>query len=69
MDIAYTISIIISFDLYVALITPGSVPRVLGEPVVQASDLVSAVADNKYGVIDRVKFFSLLVFDWFIAIG
>ena len=43
----------INFDLDVALITPGGVPGVPDEPVVQASGCISAVADNEHGMVDK----------------
>ena len=43
------------FDLDITLITPGGVPGVPYEPVVQAGGLISAVTDNENCVVDWVK--------------
>ena len=43
------------FDLDITLITPGGVPGVFYEPVVQAGGLISAVTDNENCVVDWVK--------------
>ena len=51
--------IIINFDLEITLITPGGVPGVLEEPVVQASGFIMAIADNENSVVNRVKFLSV----------
>ena len=69
MDSTDTIIIIIfNFELDVPFITPGGVPGVLHEPIVQAGGLVSTVADYEYSVIDRIKIFTFLVSDYLIAI-
>ena len=44
-----------NFDLEVPLVTPGGVPRVLDEPVVQASGIINAITDNEYGMVYCVK--------------
>ena len=56
--------IYVHFDLYKPFITPGSVPRVLDEPVVQVGVIIMAITDNEYAMINRVE--KLYVF---IAIG
>ena len=44
--------ILANFELQVALITPSVIPGVFDQPVFQASDLVSAVTDNEYGMVN-----------------
>ena len=54
LDTTETIKIIFHSNLKIALITPGGVPGVLEEPVVQASGFIMAIADNEYSVVDGV---------------
>ena len=42
-------------DLEVTLITPGGVPGVFDEYVIQASGLINAISDSEYSMVDRVK--------------
>ena len=50
-DTIITKTIIPRRKLEVPLITPGGVPGVFEEPVVQAGGLIRAVTDNQYGVV------------------
>ena len=50
LDAADTLTLNTS-DLNVALITPGGVPGVLDEPVVQAGGLISAITNEKDAVV------------------
>ena len=47
--------IVLNFELDETFITPGGVPGVLDQPVMQTSGLVNAVADHEHGMVDRVK--------------
>ena len=51
----------IAKDLCVPFITPGGAPGVLDEEVLQASGFISAIADNEYAMVDRVKFVLIVV--------
>ena len=56
LDTAATKRIVHS-KLYVPLIAPGGVPRVLNEPVVQASGFIGAITNSQHAVVEWVKRF------------
>ena len=53
------------FEFEVALITPGGVPGVFEEHVLQASGFVSAVTDSEYAVVNCVK--NLVVIKYLVS--
>ena len=54
-DILYATHIHSNFEFKVALITPGSVPRVFDKHVGQASGFVQAVTDSEYAMVYLVN--------------
>ena len=46
--------IFIKSEFEVALITPGSVPRVFDEPVIKVSCFIMAISDNEHSMVDGV---------------
>ena len=63
-----SLAIYIPFELEVTLVTPGGVPGVFDEHVVQASGFIMAVTDSEYAVVYGVKvlvvikYFSFAIF-------
>ena len=43
-----------------ATVTPGDVPRVFDDHVVQASVLIGAISDSEYSVVYDIKLFTLI---------
>ena len=48
-------------ELDVTLVTPGGVPRVFDEQVVQASGFINAIPDSEYAVVYTVKHMVLVL--------
>ena len=56
------------FKLEVSLVTPGGVPGVFDEKVLQATGLINAISDSEYAVVYGVKVF-IVIQDGFCAIA
>ena len=71
MDITVAVLIIIisHSDLKIPLITPGGIPGVLYEKIVQASGFIMTIADNEHSVVYHVVFGIVWVTVGFVAIS